>query len=99
MLKKIMKFIKKEKQIEQKIESPVIKTNNFILGIKQDGQTLKLQECFESGKVKEDELTEEEKNKLIELYKKQINELKQDIRNYDIAINTIRKKVLNFKKN
>lgn len=94
MLKKIMKFIKKEKQFEQEIESPVIKNNNFISAIKQDGQILNLQESFESGKIKEEDLTEDEKNKLIELYKKQINELKQDIKNYDIAIKVAREKLL-----
>lgn len=87
-------FLKKEEQAVFKTEEQVLKDNSFISSIKQDGEILSLQESFKRGEIKESNLTEEQKNKLIDLYKKQISELKQDIRNYDRDLEMYQEKIL-----
>ena len=87
-------FFKKEEQAVFKTEKQVIKDESFISGLKQGGEILSLQERFESGEIKESNLTEEQKNKLIDLYKKQISELKHNIRNYDRDLEMYQEKIL-----
>lgn len=93
IVKKILRFLrnlfrKKEKQ-EEIYEEMEVQTSNlktdFRDTIKEkviDEKELKeLQKMFHQGKIKEEELTEEQKDRLINLYDTQIKELKRKIRN------------------
>ena len=61
---------------------------------------LELQKCFEDGRIKEEDLSEEQKSSLMELYKKQIEDLqtnidknKKDLKLYKEKIVKIRNKM------
>ena len=53
-----------------------------------------MQKDFESGKLKEEDLKEIEKENLIKLYNKQIYSLKQDIENYNKILKSYKEKIL-----
>lgn len=67
-----------------------INDKGLIEKLKEEREILKLQQKYDAGKITEDDLQEEEKEKLIVLYKKQIETLEMDI-----AIN--KKKLENYK--
>lgn len=92
LIKKVF-FPKNEKGIE-----PHIQNNSFLSEIKESGRILKIQKSFESGELKESGLTEIEKNNLTKLYTKQIEELKQEIQNYDKTLQTYKEKILVIKR-
>jgi len=59
---------------------------------------LELQKSFEEGTIKEDDLSKEEKNRLIELYEKQIEDLQKDIDDNKRAFEIYREKIVKIRK-
>lgn len=72
---------------------PTIKTNNFINEFEHSRKILSLQKDFEVGIVKEEDLTEEEKSNLMNLYRKQIEDLNKDISSYQRALKMYDEKI------
>ena len=70
----------------------------FISQLKESGMILELQRKYENGLIKESELSEEEKEKLIKLYKEQIVSLYMDIKANDKEIKQYKKEILKIKK-
>jgi len=73
---------------------------NLIEQIEEDRQIAELQEKYEKGIIREEQLKEEEKQRLIGLYQKQIEvleknnaEYKKILKAYDEEILRIRKKI------
>ena len=58
---------------------------------------LELQKSFEQGTIKEEDLSEEEKNSLIELYEKQIEDLQKAIDDNKRAFEMYREKIVNIR--
>lgn len=54
--------------------------------IKQNDDILRLQEKYENGLIKEKDISEEDKKKLIELYQKQNEELEKELNKYKVDI-------------
>lgn len=98
ILKKVINFIKRIffKQQEPSLKSiePSKKDNIFIKKIEDDRKLLNMQKSFESGELKETDLTEEEKEELMKLYNEQIKDLKQEIENYNKVLNSYKEKIL-----
>ena len=67
--------------------------DEFINGLQESGKILELQRKFEKGLIKESELSEEEKEKLIELYKEQIKSLCEDIKNNNMEIEKYKREI------
>lgn len=87
----------KQDNIENKTTHNIV-NNNFKekLEIKQDEETIKiikLQKEYKAGNIKEEDMSDDEHKKLIELYKKQNNSLKAKI---DSKKYKIRKKLDNL---
>lgn len=72
--------------------------DEFINGLQESGKILELQRKFEKGLIKESELSEEEKEKLIELYKEQIKSLCEDIKNNNMEIEKYKREISKMKK-
>lgn len=68
--------------------------NSFIKQFDENKKILNMQKRFESGELKETDLTEIEKSNLIKLYNEQIMDLKRDIENYKRALNSYKDKIL-----
>jgi len=86
-------FLKKQKpNLNNNVTSE--KQNDFINKIKEDRKLFDMQKDFESGKLKEEDLAETEKENLIKLYNKQIDSLKQDIENYNRILKSYKEKIL-----
>ena len=71
-----------------------MKNTKFINQLQETGKILELHRKYEEGIIKEEELTEEEKEKLIKLYKEQIASLKIEIENNDRKIEYYKKEML-----
>ena len=94
------------KSSKNKIEylPPPIENNNqstesFINTFAQKRELLNLQLAFESGKVLEKDLTDEQKKSLISLYKEQIEVLKENIKNYTYKLEMCRNDIIKIKNN
>ena len=72
--------------------------DEFINGLQESGKILELQRKFEKGLIKESELSEEEKEKLIELYKEQIKSLCEDIKNNNMEIEKYKREISKVRK-
>ena len=70
------------------------KDNSFINQLEENKKILNMQKYFESGELKEADLTEIEQEKLIKLYKEQIIDLKKDIENYRRTLKVYKQKIL-----
>lgn len=57
--------------------------------IKQNDDILRLQEKYENGIIKEKDISEEDKKKLIELYQKQNEELEKELNRYKVDIRSM----------
>lgn len=57
--------------------------------IKQNDDILRLQEKYENGIIKEKDIGEEDKKKLIELYQKQNEELEKELNRYKVDIRSM----------
>ena len=75
-----------------------MKKDGFIRGLQENRKILELQRKFEKGLIKESELSEEEKEKLIELYKEQIKSLCEDIKNNNMEIEKYKREISKMKK-
>lgn len=75
-----------------------MKKDEFINGLQESGKILELQRKFEKGLIKESELSEKEKEKLIELYKEQIKSLCEDIKNNNMEIEKYKREISKMKK-
>lgn len=104
---KIKKFFKKlfgrneyiQENVESKKELNEMEKNNFkeSIEVKEDEEELKiikLQTEYKAGNIREEDMTDEEHEKLIDLYKKQNKELKEKI---ETKKNKIRKKIDDLK--
>ena len=98
IFKKVINFIKRIfSKKEEKDIKPHIENNSFLSDLKENGEILNIQKKFESGELKEYDLAETEKDNLMKLYNKQIEELKQDIENYNRALESYKEKILVMK--
>lgn len=75
-----------------------IKNNDFTSSIKieennEEKELLKLQEKFEQGIIQEEDLSQEQVDKLEQLYNKQIEELNEKFLDYKDKIISIKKKL------
>lgn len=75
-----------------------MKKDGFIRGLQESRKILELKRKFEKGLIKESELSEEEKEKLIELYKEQIKSLCEDIKNNNMEIEKYKREISKMKK-
>lgn len=81
------------------LEEKMFRNNNGVISeLKEEREILELQRNYESGKIKEADLTEQQKSKLINLYDKQINNLKQEIENHNRAFESYRQKIIIIRK-
>ena len=98
-------FFKREKCVKEKsveeIKIPNIRnnTNSFIKDIKiKENKELKellyLQKLFKMGRIKEKDLSKEERIGLEKLYKQQIYDLNKSINNYKNKIMSVRAKLV-----
>ena len=69
----------------------------MIENIKRYNKLLELQKSFENGTIKEEELSEEEKSSLIQLYKQQIADLQTNINNNKNALKMYKEKIINIR--
>lgn len=95
---RVINFIKRAFFKRQKQDLPQAELynndNSFIKQLEENKNTLDMQKRFESGELKEADLTETEKNSLMKLYNEQIIDLKRDIENYKSALNSYKNKIL-----
>ena len=101
-MSKIKDFFTKlfRKETQKLIEAPKIETiekeaqdifrEKMIIDNSKESEALKLQRGFREGNINEEDLTEEEFDKLSNLYERQISETKASIENY-------KKKIINIK--
>ena len=70
----------------------------MIDNIKRYNKLLELQKCFEEGIIKEEDLSEEQKSSLEELYKKQIEDLQRNIDKNKNDLKLYKEKIVNIRK-
>lgn len=72
-----------QKDFQQKsnLEENTFKNNIVIKQDEEEQRLLQLQRAYKSGKIQEENISQEDKEKLIVLYKKQNSELKETIKN------------------
>ena len=81
-IKKFLSNLFKKKEIKKEEIKTADKEFKEEILIKQDEEEIKilnLQKKYKSGEIKEEDMTDEEHKRLIELYKKQNEELKEKI--------------------
>ena len=69
----------------------------MIDNIKRYNKLLELQKSFEAGTLKEENLSEEEKSSLIQLYKQQIEDLQRNIDNNKNALKLYKEKIIDVR--
>jgi len=76
------------------------KRQEFINNIRNESEKelLDLQNRYESGKLKEEDMSEEQKNKLIQIYQKQIGDLERDIEKNKKVMSEYKEKILKVRK-
>lgn len=89
-------FGKKENKID-KDEYNIKAQENIIDEIKKENGIIILQNRYENGKIKEKDLTENEKKQIFLLYKKQIEELEKKISDYNKTIDSYKMKIIEEK--
>lgn len=70
---------------------------NILDGFEKDKDLLNIQEKFENGKLNEEDLSNEEKQELIKLYREQINDLEKNIDYYKTNLETCKNKIIKLK--
>lgn len=102
IFKKVINFIKKffsNKKDVLLLEEKMYRNNNGVISeLKEEREILELQRNYESGKIREADLTEQQKSKLMNLYDKQIKNLKQEIENYNREFESYKEKIINIRK-
>lgn len=84
LFKKSSDNIEKEPEIltqQSNVEKDIFKNNILIKQDEEELKLLELQKAYKSGKILEENISQEDKEKLIDLYKKQNLELKETITN------------------
>lgn len=71
-----------------------MKNTKFIQQLQESGKILELQRKYEQGIIKEEKLSEEEKENLIKLYIEQIATLKKQIEENDRKIESYKQEML-----
>ena len=71
---------------------------NIIDKIKENNQLLQLQRDYEDGKILEEQLTEEQKEKLILLYKQQIKTINENIEVYNKKLDYYKDEIIKKRK-
>lgn len=79
-------------------ENHVYEKNNFITDLKEKREILTLQEQFETGKILEENISADQKNYLINLYKEQIKTLEENLNIYKNKLETYKTKIIEAKK-
>lgn len=79
-------------------ENHVYEKNNFITDLKEKREILTLQEQFETGKILEENISDDQKNHLINLYKEQIKTLEENLNMYKNKLETYKTKIIEAKK-
>lgn len=102
IFKKFINFIKRifsNKEDVPLLESETLIRNNGVISeIKEEREILELQRNYESGKIREADLTEQQKSKLMNLYDKQIENLKIEIESHNRAFESYKEKIINIRK-
>ena len=91
--------VNSDNELQEKVLNVESKTNVFKDELKYKDESkalLDLQNQFELGKIKEEDLTEEQVQGLRSLYNQQIENLKNSIENYRKEILTLKKKLNSF---
>lgn len=94
MFEKIITFLKKAfyKNPEDKvIKKNKVIHNNMIQELKDEQKILELQENYEKGLLLEEDLTDFQKESLINLYTKQTNLLIEQSKEYEIKLKLMRR--------
>lgn len=84
LFKKSSDNIEKEQETltqQSNVEKDMFKNNILIKQDEEELKLLELQKAYKSGKILEENISQEDKEKLIDLYKKQNLELKETITN------------------
>lgn len=79
------------------MENNKLKKKKLLEELEEQRKILELQRKYESGIVQEENLTEEEKEKLIALFNQQIEILERNIENYKKTLRYYRDKILEIK--
>lgn len=98
IFERLMNFVKKifsKKQEANLISKETFQMDSsFIKKIEEERNILNMQIRFEKGEIKEEDLTELEKEKLLNLYNQQIRDLKQDIENSKRVLNSYKEQII-----
>lgn len=102
--KKISSYIKKLffKTKENDTDTILAEENidtNLIKELEEKRKIIDIQNKYESNIIREEDLSEEEKEKLIALYKEQIETLENNISNYQQNLKICRNKIIEMKNN
>lgn len=87
---------KKDYEVDKQ-KNNIKEKENIINEIKKENEIIRLQKNYENGKIKEDDLTENEKEQIFLLYKKQIEELENKISNYNKIMKNYKIKIIEEK--
>lgn len=79
------------------MENNKLKKKRLLEELEEQRKILEMQRKYESGIVQEENLTEEEKEKLIALFNQQIEILERNIENYKKTLRYYRDKILEIK--
>lgn len=71
---------------------------NIIDEIKEKNKLLQLQRDYESGKILEEQLTEQQKEKLVLLYKEQIKTINENIEVYNKKLDYYKDEIIKKRK-
>lgn len=85
--------------IETSVNTKQTEKTSFIDEFKSKQEIMNLQQKYESGQIAEEDINEEDKQKLIELYKEQIETLNNNIRMYKDTLKNYKEQILEIKNN
>lgn len=97
-IKTFFKGIFGNKEKNSTIDKPVT-DNNLRKEFEEEKRILNIQERYEKGELQEELISEEDKQKLMQLYKKQIHTLETNVENYKRELECYRTKILEVKNN
>lgn len=93
------KIFNKNRKIETTTNNIQPKNNfNMIDELHKENKIIKIQRDYENGKITENELSESDRQELLNLYKKQIVNLEENIATYNKMLNSYKEKII-YKKN
>lgn len=100
IFQKIRMFLNKIFYKNTEIKNETISYNddkNILDELKRQNKFIQLQEKYEKGNIKEEELSEDEKEELLNLYKKQIKNLEQNVNKYQKELENYKCKIIKKK--